>query len=56
MFYNVICTMIYNGTKLIEAESKKQAVDKVQALLDENINNISFDFGEATVDYAEEIK
>ena len=46
--------MILFGAKLIEAESKKDAVKKVQALLNENVNNISFDFQEATADYAEE--
>ena len=54
MNYHVICTMIYNGSKDVEADSKQEAMDKVFDMLNEDINSVHFEFGEATVDYAEE--
>lgn len=53
MKYNVICTMIYNGCKEVEADSKEEAMAKVEEMLDNDINSVHFEFGEATVDYVE---
>jgi hypothetical protein len=46
--------MIYNGCKDVEADSEQEAMDKVHDMLNEDINSVHFEFGEVTVDYAEE--
>ena len=48
----VYCTQIYNGTIEVEAENEDEAVRIVQQ---EKLDEVDFDFGEATADFADEI-
>ena len=48
--YRVYCTQVWNGDIVVDAESKEDAVQKVQ----ESIDDVDFSYGEATADYAEE--
>jgi uncharacterized ferritin-like protein (DUF455 family) len=50
--FGVTCTRIYNGYMEVEAESAKEAVSMVRDRLDE----VDWNFGEQTADYADEIK
>lgn len=50
--WQVTCTQIHNGTMLIEADSADEACAIAQGRLDE----CEFEFGESTVDYAEEVQ
>ena len=52
MKYEVICTRIYNGWLQVEAES----ADVAKKYADEHPDEIDWNFGEETIDYAEEIK
>lgn len=52
MKYQVTCTRIYNGTLEVEAESADEAVSIAQERLDE----VDWQYGESTADYAEEVK
>jgi tyrosyl-tRNA synthetase len=54
--YCVYCTQIWNGVAEVEANSKNEAINKVQESLGENVDSIHWDFGEATADYVEEVK
>lgn len=49
--YDVTCTKIYNGTIRVEAESQEEAMQYAQ----EHLDQVDFDFGEITVDYADEV-
>lgn len=51
MKYEVTCTRIYNGRIEVEAESADAAMDYA----DEHRNEIVWDFGEETIDYAEKM-
>lgn len=48
--YYVTCTRIYNGVLEVKAESKSAALKYVQ----EHLGQVDFEYGETTVDYAEE--
>ncbi len=50
--FEVTCTKIYNGTLFVEANSADEACAIAQDRLDE----VDWDFGEQTADYAEEVK
>lgn len=50
MKYIVDCTKIYNGTLEVEAESKQEAL----AYAEQHLDEVDWEFGEATADYAEE--
>ena len=52
--YIVTCTKILNGVMFIDAENSEDAVKSAQEKLNENVDCIDWDFGEATADYAEE--
>ena len=52
MKYGVICTRIFNGYIEVEAESADAAMDYA----DEHRDEIGWNFGEETIDYAEEMK
>lgn len=62
--FNVGCTIIYNGCAVVEAENEEEALRIVEeSFTDENlkpfpdsavVGDVSFRFGEATADYAEE--
>ena len=62
--YQVTCTIIYNGSAIVEAESEDEALRIVEeSLNDENlkvfpdyadVGDVTFQFGEATADYADE--
>lgn len=51
-FY-VQCTMIYNGTMEVDADSKDEALNIASDKLAEDINCVGWNFGEATADYAD---
>ena len=50
----VTCTKIYNGTMFVDAENNEEALEIAQNKLNENVDCINWDFGEATADIAEE--
>lgn len=50
--YYVTCTQIYNGTLTVQAESADEAV----AIARERLDEVDWNFGEATADYAEEVE
>ena len=50
----VTCTKIYNGTMFVDAENNEEALDIAQNKLNENVDCINWDFGEATADIADE--
>lgn len=50
----VTCTKIYNGTMFVDAENNEEALDIAQNNLNENVDCINWDFGEATADIADE--
>ncbi len=52
MKYEVTCTRIYNGHIEVEAESAEAAMNYAK----EHRDKIDWNFGEETIDYAEEIK
>lgn len=52
----VYCTEIYNGVKEVEAESSEEAVKKVQEMIWNDLKSVNWEFGEATADFAEEVK
>lgn len=62
--FNVECAIIYNGCAVVEAENEEEALRIVEeSFTDENlkqfpdsavVGDVSFKFGEATADYAEE--
>lgn len=62
MRYKVDLTLVYNGSMVVEAENENEAFEKAQnALNDETLKefpdhveipNGTFQFGEATADYA----
>lgn len=52
MKYIVYCTKIFNGTIEVEAESKEEAI----CIAEENMDEVNWEFGEKTADFAEEIK
>lgn len=61
--FTVTCTIVYNGSMQVEAESEDEAVSKVQEQLsyhagslpsDLEAGDATFFFGEATADYAEQ--
>lgn len=62
MKYRVELTLVYNGSMVVEAENGKEAFEKAQNTLNRKtlkefpnhveIPNGSFQFGEATADYA----
>lgn len=47
--YEVICTRIYNGSVIVQAESNEEAI----SIAREQLDSIDWDFGEQTADYAE---
>lgn len=49
MEFIVTCTKIYNGEIVVEAEDYEEALEYAKNNLDE----VSFEYGETTVDYAE---
>lgn len=51
MKYEVTCTRIYNGRIEVEAESR----DAAMAYAREHRDKIKWNFGEETIDYAEEV-
>ena len=51
MEYEVTCTRIYNGSIIVEADSDKAAMEYAEEHRDE----ISWQFGEETIDYADEV-
>lgn len=50
----VTCTKIYNGTMFVDAENSDEALNIAQDNLNENVDCINWDFGEATADIADE--
>lgn len=50
--YIVNCTRIYNGTIEVEADSKDDAI----AIAQERIDEVCWEYGESTADYADEIR
>ena len=50
----VTCTKIYNGTMFVDAENNEEALEIAQNKLNENVDCINWDFGEATADIADE--
>lgn len=50
--YEVTLTQIYNGTVFVEASSEEEAMEIAEEMLEND--EVSFQFGEATVDEAEE--
>lgn len=50
--FEVTCTQIHNGTLVIEAES----ADEAMAIARERLDEVDWNFGEQTADYAEEVK
>lgn len=63
--YQVECSCIYNGTMFVKATSEEDALEKASEMLDSdglsdfpdsvNVPNGSFNFGEATADWADEV-
>ncbi|MBO4541922.1 MAG: hypothetical protein J5725_01940 [Bacteroidales bacterium] len=53
MEYVVQCTKILNGSMVVEAESESEALEIVQDKLNNDVDCVDWDFGEATADYAE---
>ena len=53
MEYIVVCTKIYNGTLLVDADSKEEALKKAQDIICEDDEKVSWEFGESTADYVE---
>ena len=51
MKYLVICTKIYNGTLLVDANSEDEALEKAKDIINENDNAVDWEFGESTADY-----
>jgi hypothetical protein len=49
----VTCTKIYNGTMFVDAENNEEALEIAQNKLNENVDCINWDFGEATADIAD---
>lgn len=55
--YNVTCTLIYNGSIQVSANSEEEAMEKADKVLSQINTHFDipyFDFGECTIDYAEE--
>ena len=62
--FEVICTMIYNGSIVVDAENENDATKKVNDMLYNDSRNdfptdgvvagINFSFGEVTTDFANE--
>lgn len=50
--FEVTCTRIYNGSIMVEAESADEAVSIAQ----EKLDDVDWQFGEQTADYADEVK
>ena len=50
--YGVTCTRIYNAYMEVEAESAHEA----RLMANERLEEVDWEFGEQTADYAEEIK
>ncbi len=51
MKYEVTCTRIYNGSLEVEAES----ADAALAIARERLDEVEFEYGETTADYAVEM-
>ena len=49
--YCVACTQIHNGHLMVQAESEEEAV----AIAKERLDEVEWEFGEQTADYAEEV-
>jgi len=50
--YCVTCTQIHNGYLYLEADSKDEAC----AIASERLDEVEWELGEQTADYAEEVK
>ena len=54
MEYTVICTKIYNGTLVVNADSEEEAMEKARDIICEDDEKVSWEFGESTADYVEQ--
>jgi uncharacterized ferritin-like protein (DUF455 family) len=49
--FGVVCTRIYNGWMEVEAES----ADEARAMVRDRLDEVDWEFGEQTADYADEL-
>lgn len=64
--FGISCTLIYNGYVEVEAENEEEAIAKAELNFTPNkttkihdelyAGDVSFEFGEITADYADEIE
>lgn len=53
--FEVTCTRIYNGSVQVQANNCREALDIAREIIINNPDKISWEFGEETADYADEI-
>ena len=51
MEYIVVCTKISNGNLKVEANSEKEALKNAQEMIMRDVDNVDWEFGEATADF-----